>query len=444
MRARRPSTAQRQPGDADDRQRPDARAAGTPPRRRARRAARRAPPSARRHSGGVGSRTGPATARHPSSIAERAPTAVRQRAVTSTRGLRDVEDRWPAVAHASPGRSAGLAPRAASVLRAARSSGRRRQSPAVPDREGRRRAGGEHSPGRRGRRPSHRPGVRGERGRAGRAPAAGSCGCTAARTAAHGPSAVTGASEPNASGTPAAASAANAVQRAGARARRAGRRTCRPGRPTRRRTPAASRRSGPDAASRAGSRTYSACSMRCPAPTGRPEPLGGQFDGVEHLVDGGVADRVEARPAARPRCSARCARRRRRSSKRSMPRVSGRSVYGSCSAAVCEPSEPSQNRSPAAPTAPSSRAVVDAEQLAPVADDLGQRFVAAEREQPGEVVPRSRSPGRPSRARRRCRARRRGAARRAAASRAAPGASAPSAAVRAASWAARVSCPSGR
>ena len=150
--------------------------------------------------------------------------------------------------------------------------------------------------------------------------------------------------------------------------------------------------------------THSACSTRCPAPAGRPSRARRQLDGVEHLVDRGVADRVEAglqtglgagsdvlgelggrrsaaarwsrpvgvRLAAARRCASRASRRR-----------TGRR----------------RRRS-----RPSSRAVVDADQLAPVADHLGQRLVVgpARAGRPGR--PRWRSPGRPSRARRRCRA----------------------------------------
>ncbi len=73
-------------------------------------------------------------------------------------------------------------------------------------------------------------------------------------------------------------------------------------------------------------------------------------------------------------------------SNRRAPAVSVRSAYGADRAAVCEPSEPSQNRSPAAPTAPKLAGRVDAEQFGPVADDLGQRLVRGQPDQRGEIV----------------------------------------------------------
>ena len=144
-------------------------------------------------------------------------------------------------------------------------------------------------------------GVRGEAARLGADCRAGSGGCAAAAPRPTARAAVTGASEPNASATPAAASAANRLSCRGARRRRAAARTCRPGRPRSRRSSGCTDASSPDAASRAGSRTNSACSMRCPAPAGRPRRPAGQLDRVEHLVDGGVADGVEAglQPGAR-------------------------------------------------------------------------------------------------------------------------------------------------
>ena len=132
-------------------------------------------------------------------------------------------------------------------------------------------------------------------------PAVSSCGWTAARTAAQGPSSVTGASEPKASGTPAPARSAN---RFSCRARSAPSRAAyMPAAP-----PQSASKHGcmdaarPAAASRPGSRTNSACSMRCPGPIARPSHAPCGVKGIQHLVDRGVADRVE--PGLQPRVGA--------------------------------------------------------------------------------------------------------------------------------------------
>ncbi len=215
--------------------------------------------------------------------------------------------------------------------------------------------------------------------------AAGSDGRTAAQTAAHGPSAVTGASEPNASGDAGRGELGEPVQPA-ALARPAGLRTSASVPPQAASNIGCIDATSPDAASRAGSRTYSTCSSRDPTPA-RAAERGRSAASNASSTWSTAASPMTWKPACSPAvahrtmCSVRSP-----VSKRSAPLVSGRSSYGSCSAAVCEPSEPSQNRSPAAPTAPSSRARLDPEQLAPVPDHLRQRFGVRESEQGGQVV----------------------------------------------------------
>ena len=143
--------------------------------------------------------------------------------------------------------------------------------------------------------------------------------------------------------------------------RRAARRTC--------------RRRPPQAASKAGctlatmpearhpvDRRRGRASPRARAGAGRPgrrprpSSSATAADGVEHLAHGGVADAVEAGLDAGQRAGAHVVDQLRRSSKRSAPAVvrAGR-CRARCSAAVCEPNAPSQNRSPPAPASPSSR-----------------------------------------------------------------------------------------
>ncbi len=86
-------------------------------------------------------------------------------------------------------------------------------------------------------------------------------------------------------------------------------------------------------------------------------------------------------------------------SNRSAPAVSGRSRYGSCSAAVCEPNDPSQNRSPAAPDGPEFACGVDADRVRP-SNRSPPAAVPARPVRAGRRGPRrSRWPGRPSRGR---------------------------------------------
>ena len=72
-----------------------------------------------------------------------------------------------------------------------------------------------------------------------------------------------------------------------------------------------------------------------------------------------------------------------------MPACGRRRRRARAGEAVCEPIEPSANRSPAAPRAPSSLGPADAAEagrLAPVADDLGPGLGGGQREHRGEVV----------------------------------------------------------
>ena len=185
---------------------------------------------------------------------------------------------------------------------------------------------------------------------------------------------------------------------------------------------------------------------RCGArrPAGRPSRARRQLDGVEHLVDGGVADRVEAGLQPGRRRSARCARRGRRCRSAARPGSSGavgvRLVQRRGVRAERAVAEQVARRADGAELARG----VDAEQLAPVADDLGHRLGRREREQRGQVVrARDHRAGHLVHARD---AERGGVPQRGALGVAALAArsSAPSAAVRTASWAGPRSQPSAR
>ena len=296
----------RQSGDAEHGQRPDAQAREMPRRQRSRRPARRrSPPDAERRW----------RCRAPGRAMARASVEYHRghrpgRAGSQCRSPEQarIEDRG-AVAHRC---QAGRQARPAAPGRAARSS--RSTLSASPDREGGRlRRRPARRPTRASRPASHPPGVRGERG-GGRRARTGSCGCGGrphARPTAPARS----------PGRPTRTRAARRRRRGrrtrfsarrGAR-RRGGRRTCRRRRPTRRRTSAASTPSRPDAASRAGSRTYLGVLDAVAGADRRARA--GRTPARPRRAPGRPRRRRwrGTRPAGLPRCTARRARRRRRS-----------------------------------------------------------------------------------------------------------------------------------
>ena len=122
--------------------------------------------------------------------------------------------------------------------------------------------------------------------------------------------------------------------------------------------------------------TISRCSSRCPhrATAGTPKRSTTRVERVDHRGDRGVTDDVEARRARRASVQAREVGGDRVAVEVPVAAAVGGVVVGhGCSHAVCEPSAPSTNRSPASPRAPvasmSDRASAGGgDGLAPVAD----------------------------------------------------------------------------